>query len=34
MKGEVDTRKVDTRDEFFAGIFDVVASTKKREDQL
>jgi hypothetical protein len=34
MKGEVYKRKVDTRHELFACIFDAAARIKKREDQL
>jgi len=34
MKREVYKRMVDTQDELLARVFDAVASTKKREDQL
>jgi hypothetical protein len=34
IKSQVYKRKVDTRDEFFAGKLDVVTHVKKREDQL
>jgi len=34
MKGQVYRRKLDTRDELLARIFDAAARIKKREDQL
>ena len=34
IKSQVYKRKVDTRDEFFAGNLDVVTHVKKHEDQL
>jgi hypothetical protein len=34
MKSEVYKRRVETRDELFARIFDAAARVKKREDQV